>query len=336
MKKNMKKILSGATGAAMLLSGAATVAAAEVGYQVAANEEAKEYAKVANVQGEMIFNQDTVTPADEVFSLFGTVVTGMCAKPDFAIGEGKTDYFINVGGKIEKGYTVDLKEKTVNTRTLLCSCATGAATANAQITGVLVKDVLELAKATDDVNTIAITSADGYTAKLPLKYVLEKEAMIAYQVGGKAIPSGAQLWVPETVAKYFTRNVVDIELLAEAEIPEIEQRAEELRAEVVINNAVEGATFNAGEAITFEGYADDCGDAIKALEFTLDGGETWTAFETKGATADRWVAWSFTTAVAQAGNYQLGVRAVTKSGNVTPLAANVAFTVVGSGSAMGV
>lgn len=335
MKKNTKKILSGATGAAMLLSGAATVAAAEVGYEVSANAAVREYAKIANVQGEMTFNQDTVTPADEVFNLFGTVVTGMCAKPDFAIGAGKTDYFINVGGKITKGYTVDLKEKTANTRTLLCSCATGAASANAQITGVLVKDVLELAKAAEDVNTIAFTSADGYTAKLPLKYVLEKEAMIAYQVGGKNIPTGAQLWVPETVAKYFTRNIVDVELLAEAEVPEVEERAEALRAEVVINNAVEGVVFQTGEAITFEGYADDCGDAIRALEFSLDGGDTWTAFETEGATADRWVAWSFTTFVADAGNYQMGVRAVTKTGRVTPLAANVSFTVIDSGDAVG-
>lgn len=36
--------------------------------------------------------------------------------------------------------------------------------------------------------------------------------------------------LPETVAKYFTRDVVDVELLAEDEVPEIEQRAEELRA----------------------------------------------------------------------------------------------------------
>ena len=36
--------------------------------------------------------------------------------------------------------------------------------------------------------------------------------------------------LPEIVAKYFTRDVVDVELLAEDEVPEIEQRAEELRA----------------------------------------------------------------------------------------------------------
>ena len=333
MKKNTKKILSGATGAAMLLSGVATVASAEVGFEVKADETVKEYNKVANVQGGFSFDQETVTPADEVFNLFGTVVTGMCAKPDFAVGEEKTEYFVNVGGKIEKSYTVDLKEKTEESRVQLCACATGAATANAQITGVLLKDVLELAKTTEEVNTVAVTGADGYTTKLPLTYVLEKEAMIAYQVGGKDIPTGAQFWVPETVAKYFTRNVVDIELLKEENVPEVEARDEALQAEVVINNAVEGASFAAGQAITFEGYADDLGEPIAKVEFSLDGGETWTAYETTGASADKWVYWHFSTEIEEAGEYQLTARAVTESGKVSPLAANVAFEVV-DGAAM--
>ena len=74
----------------------------------------------------------------------------------------------------------------------------------------LLKDVLELAKLDERVNTIAVKGADGYTAKLPLRYALDKDAMFVYQVGGKDVPSGNQFWVPETVAKYFTRNVMEI------------------------------------------------------------------------------------------------------------------------------
>ena len=146
MKKDMKKVLSGAAGAALLVSGAAQTAVAETGYDVAVKDaSAAAFNKVANVEGAFAFDQDVVTPADEVFSIFGTVVTGMCAKPDFAIGTEKTDYYVNVGGKIAKAYTVDLKQKKAESRILLCSCATGAATANAQITGVRLSDVLKLA-----------------------------------------------------------------------------------------------------------------------------------------------------------------------------------------------
>ena len=103
MKKDMKKVLSGAAGAALLVSGAAQTAVAETGYDVAVKDaSAAAFNKVANVEGAFAFDQDVVTPADEVFSIFGTVVTGMCAKPDFAIGTEKTDYYVNVGGKIAK------------------------------------------------------------------------------------------------------------------------------------------------------------------------------------------------------------------------------------------
>lgn len=327
MNKKTKRILSGASTAALLTTAAAQVVAEEVPFAVAAEQtEAVAYSKVAGVKGTFTFDQNVVTPADEVFSLFGSVVTGLCAKPDFALGEGST--LLNVGGDFIESYTVDIKEKAAQVRTVLCSCATSAATANAQITGVLLRDVLELAKLDERVNTIAVKGADGYTAKLPLRYALDKDAMFVYQVGGKDIPSGKQFWVPETVAKYFTRNAMEIELTAEAEVPVVDAREDAYRAEVAIMNTVEGREFAVGETITFEGYSDDCGDAIAAVEFSLDGGETWTTYETANATADKWVYWHFSYAPEAAGTYQLTVRARTQSGNVSPLAANVVFDVI--------
>ena len=44
--------------------------------------------------------------------------------------------------------------------------------------------------------------------------------------------------LPEIVAKYFTRDVVDVELLAEDEVPEIEQRAESGRVSKLASNLV--------------------------------------------------------------------------------------------------
>ena len=327
MNKKTRRILSGASTAALLTSAAAQVVAQEVNLDVAAEAvQAVEYDKVAGVKGEFTFDQDVVTPADEVFSLFGSVVTGLCAKPDFALGEGST--LVNVGGDFIESYTVDLKERVSQVRTLLCSCATAAATVNAKITGVLLKDVLELAKLDERVNTIAVKGADGYTAKLPLRYALDKDAMFVYQVGGKDVPSGNQFWVPETVAKYFTRNVMEIELTAEAEVPAVDAREDAYRAEVAVMNTVQGRKFAVNETITFEGYSDDCGDAIAAIEFSLDGGETWTTYETANATADKWVYWHLSYTPEAAGTYQLTVRARTQSGNVSPMAANVVFNVI--------
>lgn len=350
MKKNLKKIVSGTAGAIMLLNGCAAQAPAaqneqaveektvwkegpEADYALAAPEaaeyeaEAAEYAKVANVQGTFIFDQETVTPADDIFNLFGTVVTGLCAKPAYELENSKADYYINVGGRISHAYTVNLKEMEdqESSRLALCSCATGAATANANIVGIKLESVLSLAEMEEGVNTVRVTGSDGYQMSLPLSYALEKEAMVVYRINDQKVPSGTQLWVPGTVAKYFIRDVVDIELTAEDEVPKVEQRAESLRAEVAIMNYTENV-FPPGDDIAFEGYADDCGDAIAAVEFSLDGGETWTSYETN-ASAERWVYWHFVYTAEEAGEYKLSVRAVTESGNVSPLAANVVFTV---------
>jgi hypothetical protein len=136
------------------------------------------------------------------------------------------------------------------------------------------------------------------------------------------------------VAKYFTRDVVEIQLLANAEEPVIEQRDDSLRAEICILNSTD-AVFEVGQQIVFEGYADDFGDAIAAVEFSLDGGETWTAYETENAYAERWVYWKFGYAPEAAGAYQLTVRAVTASGKVSPLAAAVDFTVAETDGTLG-
>ena len=327
MKKDRKRILSGAAGAVMLVSGAMQTAAAETGCDVTVNETGAEYSKVANVQGTFSFDQDVLTPPDEVFNLFGTAVTGVCAKPDFIFGTQKADYYINVGGKITKAYTVDLRELPSKTSTMLCSCATAAATVNAKITGVRLADVLELAEMSEDVNTVAVRGSDGYDTKLPLQYALDHDAMLVYKVGDADLPSGTQLWVPRTVAKYFTRDVVDIELLAEEETPAVEGREKALRAEIAIMNTVKKA-FTLGSEVTFEGYADDLGTPIAAVEFSLDGGETWTSYETANATAEKWVYWHFGFVPEAAGTYQLSVRARTADGSVSPLAANVVFEVM--------
>ena len=326
MKKNLRKVMSAVTGASMLMSGLTAAQAAEV--EVAAEAEATAFDKVANVQGGFGFNQNEVTPADDVFDLFGTAVTGICAKPDFALSSADKDHYVNVGGKIAYAYTTNLSSKARQNRTVLCACATGAATAQAMVSGIDLKDIIDLKAVAKEAKTLVVKGSDGYTAKVPLQYALDQEAMLVMQVGDRDVPSGNQFWVPETVAKYFVRDVVEFEL-SEEEAPALESRAEDLRYEIALNNTVEGKEFAVGEQISFQGYADDFADPIAAIEFSMDGGETWTAYETAKTSTKRWVCWHFDYTPEAEGNYQLTVRARTASGKVSPLAANVNFTVSG-------
>lgn len=324
---NKRKVL-GAVGAAVLLANGAAIAdQAEANIIVNTEAQEKEYQEVANVAGEFSFHQEAITPSDEIFNIFGTAATGICAKPAFAMDATAEDavYYVNVSGKVKRNYSAtlaQLKENGGVKRVMVCSCATSSALAQSSITGVLVKDMLALAGVEEDANAIAFKSADGYTATLPLQYVLDKEAVLAWQIGDSVNPAGLQVWMPSTAAKYFTRQVAEIELLT----ADVSVDAPEQRAKISILNTME-ETVKAGNALTFSGYADDCGTAIAAVEFSMDGGKTWTTCETANADANRWVCWNFDYVAEVPGTFKLDVRAVTADGTVSPMASSVVFTV---------
>lgn len=361
-KKQNKKIMSGLAGAALLLSGCASAvpsgekapvespsvkpaedtqkAALMVnGYQLEAVEhDGIPYTKVANATGEFSWNQDVISPSSDVFNIYGTALTGACAKPAFAFEERKEavgEYYINVSGSLKHAKSVTLAdlEEQEETRIMACSCATGSAVINAEVTGIPVSALLPLEELQDGANTITFKGSDGYGIPMPLTYALEKNAMIVYKVNGEALPEGqhSQLWMPGTVAKYFTRDIVDIEVTAEEEIPEIITAGEEYRAHVSIMNYADETVFKTGETIVFEGYADDYDVPVASIEISMDDGESWTVCEVEGATADRWVYWYFGYTPEEAGTYKLQVRARTAEGVVSPLASSIVFVVEESG-----
>ena len=56
--------------------------------------------------------------------------------------------------------------------------------------------------------------------------MLEKEALLVYQIDEQKLSEGErlQVWMPDTVAKYFTRAVTDIELSVSDEVPRCRAR----------------------------------------------------------------------------------------------------------------
>lgn len=350
MKKNI--LTAGAASSALLLgvAGMALANGATADNQVTDNAEPQDsnhvltleeadYVKVANLQGTFTFNQDGVTPNDDLFNVFGTAITSMCSKPaNELVAPGthnaEATYFINVGGNIKKSFTVNLAEMEDQSvmDTVACSCATGAPFGQAAVVGVPLAAVVNMAELDEGVNTLTAYGTDGFGEPMPLRYALEHDAMLVYEVNGERLQStegpSAQLWMPETVARYFTRNIVDIKLTAEKSKPDMQSVDPMWRNKVEIMNSADGCVFLAGNSITFEGVADDLGSPIEAVEFSFDGGQTWTECSTEGATADRWVNWRFETSFDQAGDYKMIVRARTADGVVSPVEASLTFHVI--------
>ncbi len=342
MANNMKKIAAAAMGIAALQNGvvlpvavAEEMQAQDKGFEIATTNDVA-YDEVANVQGTFRFDQTVLTPSDSVFSLFGTAATAACAAPSFVFEdnmEGNVDYYINVGGKLEKNFQMSLSELKEQGKDdiLKCSCSMSPAIINVEVTGVPLQNVAQMANLEEDINTVIVKSSDGYTTSLSLKKAIENNAMLVYKVGGEGLKpqngGPVQLWMPGTAASYFTRQVTDIEFThTEEEVAE-KPVNEDQRAKINVLNAFENSVFPVGTAITFEGYADDFDVQIAAIEFSMDDGKTWTSCETKDTSVNKWVYWYFTVDAQTAGTFKLDVRSKTADGKVSPMASSVVFTV---------
>lgn len=294
-------------------------------------------AEASNQEGTFAFNQEGVTPSDELFNIFGTTVTSMCSKPAEELqaeSTGTADFYLNVGGNITKNFSVDISELEEDSQSALmgCSCATGDAFAQAYITGVPLASIIEMAELEDGVNTVTAYGADGFGVPLPLQYALDKNALLVYQINGEELQSpegqsSLQLWMPSTVARYFTRNIATIELTREDSEPDVETVEARYRNKINLLNDARTADLKTGDMVTFEGVADDLGSPICAIELSFDGGKTWTVCETPDTTTDKWVNWQFETSFEEAGDYRMTARARTADGMVSPLEASLDFTV---------
>lgn len=358
MKRKSRRAIAGAAGMAVLQGMAvvspafaqtsgpaqdgASVTEAE-SVAVTKDEAEKEFKKIANVKGEFAFDQMQLSPSDSVFSLFGTVATAACAAPSFALEnpqvDGAADYFINIGGTLQKAGTVLLSElkKEGKSDTLKCSCGMSSSIVNTEVVGVPLASIVEMNDLSDEINAVTVRGADGYGVTLTLDKAVNGGGMLVYKVAGTDLDTGkggpVQLWMPGAVASYFTRQVTDIEFFhTDDAVPEKEPNAQQ-RAKISIQNSFGDAVFTRGDQIAFEGYADDYDVPVAAVEFSMDGGSTWTRCETENTSTTKWVYWHFAVdAPEEAGDYRLDARCVTADGKVSPLAASVQFTVTDGAS----
>ncbi|WP_139651319.1 hypothetical protein [Raoultibacter phocaeensis] len=187
-------------------------------------------------------------------------------------------------------------------------------------------------------NTVTFTASDGHRASFPLEFLIERGAVIADKVNGEDIAAlmgcANQLWIPGFPAKYFVRDIAYIEFTVEEEPPALPDFVDDGHDYTNRPNVSCRAPFvgRVGEALLFEGWADDFDKRIVAVEFSLDGGATWTRQATPNTDAVRWVWWSFEWKPEAAGRYTMRVRAVNVDGKASPHPAEHQFTIAESGS----
>lgn len=73
-----------------------------------------------------------------------------------------------------------------------------------------------------------------------------------------------------------------------------------------------------GLPVSIEGYADDFGNHIVALEFSLNGGETWAQQDTSASSAALSVHWTYQFTPKEKGEMLLLVRSIAEDGRRSP------------------
>lgn len=242
MNEKTRKI-AGLTGSALMLASMGTVAAAtlapdsavaETGVSLPAEEAANSgKVEVAEVVGAFGFSQGEITPTEVIAKAMAKAPQYLCGATH-AEGFGAADEYaapgsIEVTGAVGNSFSATIDEmvaEATETLVLGCSCAgnpaDGAASVNAEVTGIAVGTLLAVAEPSADANTIVFTSADGYEIALPLSYVMQRYCPIVFDVNGspliESVGGTNQLWLGSTSARYFARDIVRI-TLEERETP---------------------------------------------------------------------------------------------------------------------
>lgn len=182
-------------------------------------------------------------------------------------------------------------------------------------------------------NTVTFTASDGAKVSFPLDFLVERGAIIADKVNGEDIAAlmgcENQLWIPGFPAKYFVRDIVGIEFTDQEEPPALPDFSNDGHDYTNRPNVSCRAEFTGrvGNAMRFEGWADDFDKRIVAVEFSLDGGISWKRHPTLGTDAVRWVWWTFDWTPEEPGAYTMLVRSVNEDGDTSPHPAEHAFVV---------
>ena len=241
MKDYKKNLVAGGMAASLALSVAASGAAlADVPQTVETANDAV-LATVENMtssllvkanaaEGTFAFDQTTITPNTTIASTFRPATATLCsATTDFA-EVNPLEWKLSVTGNVDNEFTATVDELAGEDsvqQTMTCTCggnpADGRAIVTADVKGIPVTYLLDRAQAQAGVNTVTFVSSDGTEIAMPLSYVVAHHGVISYEVNGEDLSASVggnnQLWLAGASANYFVRDIVEVRVTEEAEVP---------------------------------------------------------------------------------------------------------------------
>ena len=137
---------------------------------------------------------------------------------------------IAVTGDVANEFVADvaqMNEVAPAAQTLGCSCAgnpvDGRASGNAAVEGFKLSALIAQAQPLEEANTLTFVCADGYEVAMPLIYARQHYALVVSRVNGEACSDALgcanQLWLGGNAARAFARDIGEVRITAEAEVP---------------------------------------------------------------------------------------------------------------------
>ena len=223
---------------------------------------------------------------------------------------------------------------------------------NARWVGVPLKALLARAEIKDSARQIVFNGLDtapfgggDFIKSLDIHHAMDGEVMLAYQMNGSDIPMlngyPVKLIVPGYYGTYWIKHLSDIEIVDSTyegfwmkpayRIPDNDcacvepgkapQSTRPIGRFVVrsfITSLRDGAQIAAGREVPVRGIAFDGGTGIRDVAYSIDGGRTWREAKL-GKELSRYSFREFKFGfMPSRGNYDLRVRATTRSGETQP------------------
>lgn len=292
-----------------------------------------------DLQAEITYNQDQITPIENMYYKSPKVVnmepTDWLTDDSQIIPDIYDQWTITVSGDVDNPFTMGLDElkEACGTVTQVMStqcCINGVGQAmiyQAEVTGIPLERIFELAGVHDDVTTFNTVANDTYGTGgncYPLDYdfVMENEGILVLEMNGQPLPAGqgypCATWVGNTSSgncvKYVTEliatkeeNPVHYALTGYFVDPSTGETFS--KPNIGVLSTYDGTIFPAGETIHLEGYADAWDEPIVCMEYSFDHGKTWTKVETPDNDSLRWTYWMMDFTPPATGSYLLRMRA---------------------------
>ena len=184
---------------------------------------------MAAAVGTFSYDQTTVSSTADILKLQGASDVLCGAKDARCAADAGC---VVVRGDVAQEFVADLGELVAEepqSRLMTCSCggnpAGGRAIVTADVKGVPVEYLLTQAGASASANTLTFVSADGSQVSVPLGYAVGRHAVIGCELNGEdlygALGGSNQLWMAKTPANYFLKDVVEIVVSTEENVPEV-------------------------------------------------------------------------------------------------------------------